>query len=144
MTDAADGTAIDPAAISTVVERYPVRLAVLYGSHARGTATAASDVDVAVAFDPELSREERLRHRIELTADLASALATDDVDVADLDSIRPAVGRSVLDDGIVLVDDGCADEYEAQFTTAARNDADTHEERMQRFDEVLRRLEATI
>lgn len=144
MTEASEGPEIDTAAIRTVVERYPVRLAVLYGSHARGAATAASDVDIAVAFDADLSPEERLRRRIELTADLASALGIDDVDVADLDSINPAVGQSVLGDGIVLVDDGCADEYEAQFTSAARNDADTHEERMQRFDEVLRRLEATI
>jgi predicted nucleotidyltransferase len=143
MAESSDGTEIDTAAIRTVVESYPVRLAVLYGSHARGTATAASDVDVAVAFDAALSPDERLRRRVELTADLASALATDDVDVADLDSITPAVGRSVLEDGIVLVDDGCADAYEAQFR-AAREDAETHEERMQRFDEVLRRLEATM
>lgn len=144
MADASEQTEIDPAAIREVVEGYPVRLAVLYGSHARGTATAASDVDVAVAFESALSPEERLQRRVELTADLASALATDDVDVADLDSIKPAVGRAVLRDGIVLVDDDCAEMYEERFETAAAADEETHEERMRRFDEVLRRLEAAM
>lgn len=65
MTEASEGPEIDTATIRSVVERYPVRLAVLYGSLARGTATAASDVDIAVAFDAELSPEERLRRRVE-------------------------------------------------------------------------------
>lgn len=144
MAEASDETGVDQAAIRDVVDGYPVRLAVLYGSHARGTATAASDVDVAVAFEAALSPEERLQRRVELTADLASALATDDVDVADLDSIKPAVGRSVLRDGIVLVDDDCAETYEEQFKTTVSADEETHEERMRRFDEVLRRLEAAM
>ena len=99
------GKSVDPDRDRRVLEEYPIRLAVLFGSQAEGTAIQQSDVDIAVAFDEELSPTQRLDERIELTTELMTSLGTDAVDVADLETIRPAVGRSALENGEVLVGD---------------------------------------
>lgn len=134
-----DGT-VDPDEIQTVLESHPVQLGVLFGSQARGTSASHSDVDVAVAFDSSLSAEQRSRARIDLIVDLTRALGTDDVDVVDLDAIRPAVGAGALENRIVLVGDP---EEVDRRQTAFENQIPvrTHEERMQRFDELLARME---
>lgn len=134
---------VDPATVRRVVSGRPIRLAVLFGSHARGTQTAESDVDVAVAFDGSLSPEARHRARLDLTVALMEALETDDVDVLDLETLPPAVGASALRTGIVLVGDpDLAAELAAQFED--RVTSRTHEERMRQFDELLDRLENTV
>ena len=133
---------VDPNVVAEVVERYPVELAVLFGSHARDTASPGSDVDVAVAFAGDRSPSERLELRIELVVDLVEALGTDAVDVADFDSIRPAVGASALDHGTVLVGDG--DALEAARDRFDDEPDESHEERMERFDSILDRLEADV
>lgn len=115
-------TDIDPDQVRSVIKEYPVRCAFLFGSHAHGTATTSSDIDVAVAFEEGLSAAERLEQRIELTTALSKALGIDAIDVTDLDQVRPEVGRSVLETGIVLVGD----------------------DRMRRFDDVLERLEGRV
>jgi len=134
-----DGT-VDPDEIRTVLESHPVELGVLFGSRARGTSDSHSDVDVAVAFDASLSDDQRSRARIDLVVDLTRALGTDDVDVVDLDAVRPAVGAGALEDGIVLVGDPEeAERRRAEFEH--RTTERTHEERMRRFDELLARME---
>ena len=80
--------------VREVLEAQAVRLGVLFGSRARGTAGTHSDVDIAVEFDESV--DDRFRARLTLGADLARALSTDDVDVVDLDDVRPAVGYSAL------------------------------------------------
>ena len=84
---------LDTDEIVAVVEEYPVRCAVLFGSRVHGAATASSDVDIAVAFEDGLSSATRLERRIELTTALSKALGIDDVAVTDLDRVRPEVGR---------------------------------------------------
>jgi hypothetical protein len=64
--DGLAGGDVDPEHIARIIERYPVPCAVLYGSQIRGTATADSDVDIAVAFEEGLSPTERLERRIDL------------------------------------------------------------------------------
>ncbi|MFW6376599.1 MAG: type VII toxin-antitoxin system MntA family adenylyltransferase antitoxin [archaeon] len=136
---------VDPDRVARVVREYPVRLAVLFGSHARGTATTDSDVDVAVAYDEDCTPSERLDRRIALTTDLVECLGTNDVDVTDLDSVRPDVGRSALQHGTLLVGgSGVLEEYLDRFERATRSTDDTHEERMDRFDALLERLEGRV
>jgi hypothetical protein len=66
-------------AIAAVVQRHEgVRLAILFGSRARGDATAASDWDIGYLADPSVDRDG-------LLADLVRALDTDRVDLVDLD-----------------------------------------------------------
>jgi len=134
---------IDIDEVRGVIEEYPVRCALLFGSHARGTATSSSDVDVAVAFEGGLSDENRLERRIELTTALSKALGVDDVDVTDLDRVRSEIGRSVLETGVVLVGDiEIVDEYRERFEREAVDES--HDDRMRRFDDVLERLEGRV
>jgi len=135
---------LDVDSVIETLETYPVRYAVLYGSHAHGVATEESDVDVAVAFDETLSELERFDRRIELVVDLMDALGTDNVDVADLDAIRPEVGLDALETGHVLVgDQETCEEYRERFEREVPS-AETHEDRMRRFDAILDRLEETV
>jgi predicted nucleotidyltransferase len=136
---------VDPDRVARVIREYPVRLAVLFGSYARGTATTDSDVDVAVAFEEDCSPSERLDRRIDLTTDLVAFLGTNDVDVTDLDSVRPDVGSSALQHGTLLVGGReVLEEYLERFERERRSTDDTHEERMDRFDSLLERLEGKV
>ena len=131
---------IDPEDVRTVLEHYPIRLGVLFGSRARGTSGEHSDVDVAVSFDPALTEAERHRTRIDLIVELTRTLGTDDVDVVDLDGVRPEVGASALEDGLVLVGEReLAEALHARFEAGTQSR--THAERMRRFDELLARME---
>lgn len=135
---------IDVDSIIATLEEYPVRYAVLYGSHADGVATSESDIDIAVAFPEQLSESERLNCRIELVVDLMEALGTNDVDLADLDAIRPEVGLRAIETGqSLLVEEETRQGYRKQFEREVST-AETYEERMHDFDALLRRLEETV
>lgn len=130
---------VETDALAETLEKHPIRVGVLFGSRATETAGQHSDVDVAVEFAGSLSEEQRIQARVELLVDLTELLGTDDVDVVDLDAIRPAVGRSALDSGQVLVG-----ERERVETLLARFERETttrtHEERMREFDNILDRM----
>jgi predicted nucleotidyltransferase len=130
----------DITTIERVVEGHPIRFAVLFGSHARGTQTAFSDVDIAVEFEESVSDEDRTRIRLDLIVQLIEALGTDEVDVAVLDSIRPEIGFSAVRDGVVLTgSDDRANQLLKRF--ARRKTSRTHTDRMRQFDELISRLE---
>lgn len=79
-----------------------VRLAVLYGSMARGDADAGSDLDLLVA----LANDDGLSSAVELSWRLAD-VAGREVDVALLDRIEanaPLLLERVLDEGRVIID----------------------------------------
>lgn len=103
-TDAVSTLDVD--AIHAILEAHPVRLGILFGSHASGTTHSASDVDVAVAFenrrpsDPDYNDE-----FLGLSADLSDALGTDDVDLVDLQTASPALAETIFDHGTLLVGD---------------------------------------
>jgi len=143
--EAVGGGDVDPEHVGRIIERYPVRCAVLYGSRIRGTATADSDVDIAVAFEEGLSPTERLERRIDLIGALIDALGTDDVDVADLDTIRPEIGLSALRTGRVLLGtQETIEDYRDRFERETTVDDETHEQRMRRFDSILEQLEGRV
>jgi predicted nucleotidyltransferase len=134
---------VDRDAVKRVLQSHPIRVGVLFGSHVRGTESAESDVDVAAEFDESLSRAKRREARLDLIVDLMKTLGVNDVDVTDLDDVRPAIGASALRTGIVLVDeedrvDRLLDAFEAETTDRS------HEERMRQFDELLARLEEAV
>ena len=141
MNGGLDDDALD--AVRGILAGKPVRLGVLFGSQATGTAGSHSDVDVAVEFDPAVADDERYRHRLSLVVDLSQALGTDDLDLVDLDTVRPAVGLSALQDATLLVGDHerreqLVSEFErqAEMSTAAQ--------RRDRFDAALDRLEERV
>ncbi|ESS09274.1 MAG: putative nucleotidyltransferase [uncultured archaeon A07HN63] len=136
-----DDDALD--AVRWVLADYPVRLGVLFGSHASGTAGSHSDVDIAVEFDPDVVDDERYRHRLSLLVDLSQALGTDDLDLVDLDTVRPAVGLSALQDATLLVgDQDRRDQLVSEFERRA--ETPTADQRRDRFDAALERLEERV
>lgn len=93
MTDAdIDGLS----AIREVAARQPgLRLMVLFGSRARGQATALSDWDLGYLGDASLDREA-------LLADVVAATATEAVDLVDLDRASGLVRFRAARDAIVV------------------------------------------
>jgi Predicted nucleotidyltransferases len=130
-------------AVRSVLADHSVRLGVLFGSHASGTAGSHSDVDIAVEFDPDVVDDERYRHRLSLVVDLSQALGTDDLDLVDLDTVRPAVGLSALQDATLLVGDhDRREQLVSEFER--RTETPTADQRRDRFDAALERLEEWV
>jgi len=131
------------AALDQVLAEYPVQLGLLVGSHATGTAGPHSDIDIAVEFDPSLSAEKHHQLRLSIIAALTQELATDDLDLVVLNTVRPAVGRSVLQDAVVIIgDQQRVDQLLERFDRQAPTP--TPEQRRDRFDAALRRLEEQV
>lgn len=130
---------LDVEAILRVFDEVPVRTAILYGSHARGEASAGSDVDIAVQFDDAVSSVERTRARLELIERLSAVLDTDDIDITPISHASPGLRREVYEDGVVLYGDTSALDEEQQELQAS-----THEERLAEFDDVLATLERVV
>lgn len=90
--------------ITAVLSARPEILeAYLFGSHARGTGQAHSDVDVAVFIDEKLLDPGPFGYRSELTSSLMSGLGTNDVDVVVLNHAPPLLYHRVLRDGMRLL-----------------------------------------
>ena len=131
------------AALKEVLAEYPIQLGLLVGSHATGTAGPHSDIDMAVEFDPSYSAAKRQQLRLSLIAALTQELATGDLDLVVLNTVRPAVGRSVLQDAVVIVgDQQRVDQLLKRFDRQAPTA--TPEQRRDRFDAALRRLEEQV
>lgn len=82
--------------------RPEVQEAYLFGSQARGEATAHSDVDVAVYVDAARAVGGPYGYDSDLAAELMSALGRNDVDVVVLNEAPPMLYHRVLRDGVRL------------------------------------------
>ena len=113
-----------------VIARHPeVRLALLFGSRARGSAGTGSDVDVAVEGPVD---------RLGLAAELAAAAGVD-VDVVHMRSAGFPLLRALLRDGIVLHEG--EPHAAARFRTRAILQTETDRPWFERMrDAYLRRL----
>lgn len=97
---------LDPAKIKHVTDRAEqllkqlpdIQLAFVYGSMATGTASACSDLDLAVLFTHSLNAKDKM----ELSADVTAATVTT-VDLVDLYSLRGTLLRQILVKGKLLV-----------------------------------------
>ncbi|MFB6177406.1 MAG: nucleotidyltransferase domain-containing protein [Halobaculum sp.] len=97
--------------VQSVLDSHPVSVGLLFGSHAREATHDRSDVDVAVVFDGVESGDSGYNDAfLGLSADLAVALGTDDVDLVDLEQAPASLVRTVLDHGVWLV--GTEDEHD--------------------------------
>lgn len=94
-----------------------LRLAMMFGSVARGEARANSDIDVAVLADHTLNAHERIR----LIESIAQATGRA-VDLVDLTTAGPPLLGEILRDGIQLL--GCPAELAKLATRAALDAAD--------------------
>lgn len=91
-----------------------VILAYLFGSQARGDSGPLSDVNIAVLFAEELTRQERFKTILTLSSLLGAMLQRDDVQVVDLKDASPLMRHRVYYDGRLLYcpDDGVRVKFE--------------------------------
>ena len=130
-------------AVREVLTAQPVQLGVLFGSQASGTAGSHSDIDIAVEFDPSVADDYQHRALLSIVVALSQALDTDDLDLVDLDTVRPTVGLSALQDATVLVgDDSRREQLLSEFERRA--ETPTADQRRDRFDAALERLEERV
>jgi uncharacterized protein len=85
------------AALPEFRQRWPIRSLSLFGSVARGEASAASDLDVLVEFDQPVT----LSAFFELERVLGE-LAGRDVDLVSRRSLKPFIGERVLREAVLV------------------------------------------
>lgn len=95
---------VDLDGIREYLDGTPVVFAVLFGSHARGTADSTSDVDVALRFPDGMDAHERFRARNRIDAEL-QRFADGFVDASDIETLPTSVAVAALRDGVRLVGD---------------------------------------
>lgn len=130
---------VDVDTIGGYLARTEVVFAVLFGSHARGTADESSDVDVALRFPDEMDTHERFRLRNRIDASLQEYVEGF-VDVSDIDSLPTPVAHAALRDGIVLVgDEQIVESYRQQVKREYEATADERERERREFIDRLAR-----
>jgi uncharacterized protein len=87
--------------IRAVLADEPVRFSYVFGSLTRGTATATSDVDVALSFEQSSSPQQRHTLALHLGAALELALARP-VDVVDLAEAPLRLAGRILTERVVV------------------------------------------
>lgn len=92
---------VDLETVRTVLRNHPVRLAVLFGSQATGSADGRSDVDLAIELETHEGKRTDLYMRV--LTDLSIALDRDDIDLALVEDLKPRVGLATFTHGKLLV-----------------------------------------
>ncbi|MBI2415420.1 MAG: nucleotidyltransferase domain-containing protein [Candidatus Kerfeldbacteria bacterium] len=77
---------MDSKIIKTIFKRHQVALAYLFGSQARGHATAHSDIDIAILFSPTVKVSRYRYHEQMLRDELHQALHSDQIDLVNLNT----------------------------------------------------------
>jgi len=129
---------LDVDAMRGTLREHPVRLAILFGSRATGTAHSASDTDIAVEFASRRPADAGYNDTfLGLSADLSAALGTDDVDLVDLHAVSPPLATSIFDDGILLLGDA---ERAAELRQQISEGTPEAQSPRERFDSALDRI----
>lgn len=124
-----------------VLREHPVRLAILFGSHATETTHPTSDIDLAVEFDAHRPSDPRYNDIfLGLSADLSDALGTDDVDLVDLHAVSPALAVAIFEKGVLVGDQKHATELRRQLTAADSQQQSPRD----RLDAALARIDAHL
>jgi predicted nucleotidyltransferase len=86
-----------PGALESIGQRYPLSLVVLFGSRARASAHAGSDLDIGIQSQRSLSAAQRRR----LWGELCAVFECE-VDMTLLDHPSPLLAYQIARDGILL------------------------------------------
>jgi predicted nucleotidyltransferase len=86
-------------ALPSILARYPVDAAYVYGSVARGTATPLSDVDVALLLKDTISGTDRLKLELIIQADIETACGLSPVDVRAINDAPLMVQGRIVQQG---------------------------------------------
>ena len=90
-------------AVSKVfANRLDVQAAYIFGSVVTGRARPNSDIDIAVLVHPKVMRGDTLKYRLDLIADLSSALQRSDVDVVLVNQATPALAHNIITKGVLV------------------------------------------
>ena len=92
-----DLDSIKPLLLS-VLEKYPVSRAAVFGSFSRNQQNSLSDVDLLVEFEKSVSIFDFLRMENELTKSV-----TRKVDVVEFSAIKSSIRNQVLDEAIKIL-----------------------------------------
>ncbi len=121
----------DVDACQAVLREHPVRLAILFGSHATETTHATSDIDLAVEFDEHRPSDPDYNDVfLGLSADLSDALETDDVDLVDLHTVEPPLAAAIFENGILLVGEAEHATELRRWLTASGDDQQSPRDRL--------------
>lgn len=135
---------LDLDALQAVLREHPVRLAILFGSHATETTHATSDIDLAVEFDAHRPSDPSYNDVFfGLSADLSETLESDDVDLVDLHTVSPALAEAIFEHGVLIVGD---EEHVAALRrqlTATEPESEQPSPR-ERLDAALARIDAHL
>lgn len=116
----------------------PVRLAILFGSHATGRAHPRSDIDIAIELDSLRPGDPGYNDVFfGLSAEL-SVVAPSELDLVDIHAASPTVARSIIDHGCVLVGE---ESRLAELRTQLVDEDAPQRPARERFDEHLDRIE---
>lgn len=135
--------AIDLDALRAVLDRYPIRVAVLFGSAVSGRTHADSDVDIAIEFEPSVS--DPASYVLALIVDIESAIDRNDVDLAVVRDLKPRVGLNAFTEGTLLV--GTQDrksELRDRFDREVDELERTEPSLGERFDAVVSGIDAAL
>jgi predicted nucleotidyltransferase len=135
-------TSLDLDALQELLQEHPVRLAILFGSHATETTHSKSDIDIAVEFDTHRPTEPGYNDVfLGLSADLSDLLETDDVDLVDLHGASSSLATAIFEDGVLLVgEEEHATELRRQLSAAESEQPSPREQ----FDAALDRIDAHL
>lgn len=88
--------------LPSVLARYPVDAAYVYGSVARGTVTPFSDVDVALLLTTPLPPYEQLKLELTIQGEIEAASGLSPVDVRAINQAPLMVQGRIVQEGVLL------------------------------------------
>ena len=93
---------VSEAVTHVFASRPEVQAAYIFGSVASGRARPNSDVDIGVLVHPKVMGRNTLKYRLDLIADLGSALKRSDVDVVLINQAPPALAHNIVTKGVLV------------------------------------------
>lgn len=135
--DAPGDLAVDYEAMREYLAATDVEFAVVFGSHARGSASRSSDVDIAIQFHESKAKGDRFRARNRIDAEL-QGYSDGFVDVSDIDELPLTVAHAALVDGRLLV--GNEDAFTARREQVRQSYESTAAEREREREAFIDRL----
>ena len=127
------------AIFADIAKAHRLRLIVLYGSVARGTETAMSDIDIGVLGHAPLSHEEEAV----LTEEVAQKTGLSRIEVRSLHQTSPLFLYQVMNEGVVLFADTKTRAQELRLY-AWKIAAETKHLRDERYRKAHKRIEAYV
>jgi predicted nucleotidyltransferase len=121
--------------LPSVLTEYPVDVAYVYGSVARGAVTPFSDVDIALVLNESLPSHERLNLELEIESAIEDASGLRGLDVRAINQAPLLVRGKVVQEGVRL--------YEHDRTRRVAFEVETRK-RYFDFAPVARRLQAAF